>query len=90
MIHPLFNKVLIRPVEEKKEEVTKSGIILPGNKDKKPPIIGTVQAFGPEVKADIQEGDQVVFSEYGFDPIEIDGEKYLIGKDEDILGVIKE
>ncbi len=86
--------MFIEALEE--EKTTKSGIVLPDSAERKKPIKGKVLAVGP---GKIQEngtvrpmavkiGDQVLFKKYGPDEIEIDGKKYLVGDEDDILAII--
>jgi chaperonin GroES len=91
---PLSNHVFLEPLEE--EKTTKSGIVLPDNAEKEKPMKGTVLAVGPgKVQENgtvrpvaVKVGDKVLFKKYGPDEIEIDGKKYLVGDEDDILAVI--
>ena len=91
---PLSNHVFIEPVEE--EKTTKSGIVIPDTADKEKPIRGKVLAIGPGKVNDkgertvmsVKPGDMVLFKKYGPDEIEIDGKKYLVGEEDDILAII--
>ena len=89
-IKPLFNKVILKTEQKTGEQKTKSGIILADSKDKKPPIIGVVFAVGPDVDPTIAPDTTVLFSEYGFDEVEYERQKFLVGKDEDIFAFIGE
>ncbi|MBI4085326.1 MAG: co-chaperone GroES [Candidatus Liptonbacteria bacterium] len=92
---PLSNRVFIEPVEE--EKTTKSGIVLPETADKEKPMMGKVLAIGPgklnekgeRVPMSVKVGDSVLFKKYGPDEIEIEGKKYLVGDEEDILAIIE-
>ncbi len=92
---PLSNRVFIEPLEE--EKTTKSGIVLPDTAEKEKPIRGKVLATGPGKLNDkgerapmsVKPGDTVLFKKYGPDEIEIDGKKYLVGDEEDILAIIQ-
>jgi len=87
-IRPLGQNVLLRTVEEK-ETVTKAGIVLPDSaKDKKPPVLAFVEATGPDV-VNVEVKQKVIFAEYGFDPVKIDGIEYQIGPEEKILGIVE-
>lgn len=96
IIHPLGNRVLIRPFT--KEEVTKKnnfGIILPDSDSKQKMEQGTVLATGPGLYDDgklvpvgVKRGDVVAFSKYGFDDIVVDGEELYLIKEENILAVL--
>ena len=92
---PLSNHVVLEAMEE--EKTTKSGIVLPDNVEKEKPIKGKVLAVGPGKAREngtiqpvaVQVGDIVLFKKYGPDEIEIDGKKYLVGDEDDILAIIK-
>ena len=93
MIKPLLDRVVLKMVES--EETTKSGIILAGNAKEKPQI-ATVIAVGPggnidgkEVIMQVKENDKVVFSKYAGTEIKLDGEEYIIVRQNDILGIIE-
>ena len=87
---PLHDHVLVEPVEE--DNTTKSGIILPTNKDEKPSK-GKVIAVWPgkiiddddRGPMDVKEGDIVYFTKYAPDEIEVDDVTYLIIKQDSIL-----
>jgi chaperonin GroES len=91
---PLSNHVFLEASEE--EKMTKSGIVLPDTAEKEKPIKGKVLAVGPGKMQDngtiramsVKIGDVVLFKKYGPDEIEIDGKKYLVGDEDDILAII--
>lgn len=92
-LFPLDDKVVLKKIQA--EETTKSGIILTGQ-DKEKPAQGEVVAVGPggvvdgkEIKMQVKEGDQVVYSKYAGTEVELDGEKFLIVRQSDILAIIK-
>lgn len=92
-IKPLSNRVVIEPVSEDKK--TKSGIVLPETATAEKPMIGKVVATGPGKYIDgklapmsVKVGDSVLFKKYGPDEIEMDGKKFLVGDEDDILAVI--
>ena len=95
-IKPLSNHVFIETLEETK--VSKGGIVLPDTAEKERPMKGKVVAVGLGKKNDrgelmsmsVKVGDVVLFKKYGPDEIEIDGKKYLVGSEEDILAIINE
>ena len=77
------------------EETTKSGIVLPGSEKEKPQFAEVV-AVGPggmvdgkEVKMEVKPGDQVVYAKYAGTEVEMDDEKYMIIKQDDILAILK-
>ena len=92
---PLSNHVFIEPLKE--EKATKSGIVLPETAEKEKPMVGKILAVGPgklnekgdTVPMSVKVGDKVLFKKYGPDEIEVDGKKYLVGNEEDILAIIE-
>jgi chaperonin GroES len=93
-LKPLNDHLFIEPVAE--EKMTKSGIVLPESAEKEKPIKGIVVAAGPgkldekgnRIKMSVKVGDLVLFKKYGPDEIQIDGKKYLVGEEADILAII--
>ena len=87
-IQPLADRVLIQPAEA--EQKTASGIIIPDTAKEKPQR-GTVVAVGKGTKdheMTVKEGDNVLYGKYSGTEIDIDGTKYLIMKESDILAII--
>ena len=92
-IRPLSDRILVQRAEE--EEKTAGGIIIPDNTKEKP-VKGTIVAVGPgklndageRLALQVKEGDTVLFSKYGGADVRIDGENYLIMREDDVLGVI--
>jgi len=93
-LKPLSSHILIQPLED--EKTTKSGIVLPENASEKP-TRGKIVAVGPGKKDEkgqvipmsVKVGDTVLFKKYGPDEIEIDGVKYLVGDEDDVLAIIE-
>ena len=95
MLRPLGDRVLVKPLS--KEEVTKSGIVLPDSAQQKPQE-GTVVAVGTGKYVDgvlvtfesmgLQMGDVIMFSKYGPTEIKIEDEDYYILDSGDIYGVV--
>ncbi len=93
-IRPLQDRILVQPILEK--EVRKGGIIIPDSAKEKP-IEGRVKAVGKgkvgddgkPIKLEIKVGDKVLYSKYGGTEIKIDGEDYLLMREDDVLGVIE-
>ncbi len=89
MIKPLGDNVVIKRLEA--EEKTKGGIIL-SSSAKETPQVAEVLAVGPgtkDVNMEVKAGDKVIFSKYGGNEVEYDGEKMIILPQRDILAVIK-
>ena len=86
---PLGDRVVLKQVEA--EETTKSGIVLPGQAQEKPQQAEVI-AVGPgteEVKMEVVVGDKVIYSKYAGTEVKLDGEEYIIVKQNDILAVVK-
>ena len=90
---PLGDKVILKQLIA--EETTKSGIIIPGQAKEKPQQAEVI-AVGPggivdgkEVTMLVKEGDKVIYSKYSGTEVELDGEEYLVVKQNDILAIIK-
>ena len=87
-IKPLADRVLIRPAAA--EEKTVSGIIIPDSAKEKP-LKGEVIAVGNGTKDEemaLKQGDLVLYGKYAGTEIELEGEKYLIMRQSDILAII--
>ena len=92
-IKPLADRVVLKAVEV--EETTKGGIILAASAQEKPQVAEVV-AVGPggvvdgkEVTMYVKPGDKVITSKYSGTEVEVDEEKYVIVKQNDILAVIE-
>lgn len=93
-IRPLNDRILVKRLEE--EEKTAGGIIIPDSAKEKP-AEGEIVAIGPgklsdageRVAMDVAVGNRVLFSKYGGTDVKLDGEDYLIMREDDILGVIE-
>lgn len=84
IIKPLGKRVLIKQVEQ--EEVTKSGIVLPGTASKEKPITGEVLAVGKYVE-DVKAGDKVIFEKYTGTEVKDGDELFLILDIENVLAI---
>ena len=89
---PLFDRVVLKQLGA--EETTKSGIVLPGQAKEKPQQAEVI-AVGPggvvdgkEITMQVKVGDKVIYSKYSGTEVELDNEKYVIVKQNDILAVI--
>lgn len=88
MIKPLHDRVLIKP--ETPEQKTKSGLYIPDTASEKPQR-GEVIAVGNGKKDEpmtVSQGDRVLYSKYGGQEVKIEGEDYIILKENEILAVI--
>ncbi len=94
-LRPLGDRVVIEPTP--REEMTKSGIVLPDTAKEKPQE-GKVIAVGPgafdndgkRVPIDVQTGDKVLYAKYAGTEFKIDGDEYLIVGQKDILAVVQD
>ena len=93
MIKPLSDRVLIKMKE--KEETTKSGIILAEASQEKPQIAEIVEV-GPGKIVDgklqkmyVKKGDNVIVNKYAGTEVKIEGEEYIIVKQDDILAIVE-
>lgn len=87
-IKPLADRVLILPMAA--EEKTIGGIIIPDTAKEKP-LQGKVVAVGNGTKDEVMEitvGDQVLYGKYAGTEFELDGEKYLIMRQSDVLAIL--
>ena len=93
-IRPLNDRILVKRLEE--EDKTAGGIIIPDSAKEKP-AEGEIVAVGPgkmndsgdRVAMDVKAGDRVLFFKYGGTDVKLDGDDYLIMREDDILGVIE-
>jgi chaperonin GroES len=93
-LRPLQDRMLVQRVEE--EKTTKGGIIIPDSAKEKP-AEGKVVAVGngklgddgKRVALELKRGDRVLFGKYSGTEVKVDGEEYLIMREDDILGVIE-
>lgn len=94
-IKPLSNNLFIESIEE--EKTTKSGILLPETAEKEKPIKGKIIAVGSgkinekgeRIPMSVKIGNIVLFKKYEPDEIEIEGKKYLVGNEDDILAILE-
>ncbi len=87
-IKPLADRVLIQPAAA--ETKTVGGIIIPDTAKEKP-LKGTVVAVGPGTKDEemqVKQGDTVLYGKYAGTEIELDGEKYLIMRQSDVVAIL--
>jgi chaperonin GroES len=93
-VKPLNDRVLVKRIEE--TQVTKGGIVIPDTAKEKP-IEGRVIAVGPGKMSDagnrmslqVKEGDRILFGKYSGTEIKVEGEEYLMMREEDILAIIE-
>jgi len=94
-LRPLNDRLIVKPLE--KEEVTKSGIILPDTVSKERPEQGEVISVGPgklkddgsRIPMSVKVGDKVMFKNYAPDEVKIDDIEYLVISEDGVLAVIE-
>ncbi len=92
-IKPLHDRVIVKRIEE--GEQVRGGIIIPDTAKEKPQegeVIavcdGKRKDDGTRIPLDVQAGDRVLFGKYSGSEIKVDGEEYLIMREDEILGII--
>ncbi|MGE5645356.1 MAG: co-chaperone GroES [Acidobacteriota bacterium] len=92
-IRPLHDRVLVRRIEE--SETAKGGIIIPDTAKEKPQqgeVIaagsGKLLEDGTRAAIDVKPGDRILFGKYSGSDVKIEGEEYLIVREDEILGVL--
>jgi chaperonin GroES len=92
-LRPLQDRILVQRVEE--ETTTKGGIIIPDTAKEKPAegkVVavgnGKVGEDGKRIALEIKKGDRILFGKYAGTEVKIEGEEYLIMREDDVLGVI--
>lgn len=90
---PLLDRVVLKQLEA--EETTKSGIVIP-NQAKEKPQQAEVIAVGPggmvdgkEIKMQVKTGDKVIYSKYSGTEVKLEGEDFIIVKQNDILAIVE-
>ena len=93
-LRPLQDRILVQRVKE--EEKTKGGIIIPDTAKEKPvegKIIavgnGKLNEEGKRLALEVKKGDRILFGKFSGTEIKIEGEEYLIMREDDVLGVIE-
>jgi chaperonin GroES len=94
-LKPLSDRVVIKPLE--REEITKSGIVLPDTAKEKPQeglveAVGNgrfIEATGKREPVDVSVGDRVLYAKYSGNEVKVDEVEYLIVSEKDILAVVQ-
>jgi chaperonin GroES len=93
-IRPLHDRILVKRMEEQEEK--RGGIIIPDSAKEKPQegkVIaagnGKVGDDGKKIPLDVKAGDRILFGKYSGSEVKVDGEEYLILREEDVLGIIE-
>ena len=92
-LHPLHDRILIKRIDE--TEVRRGGLVIPDSAKEKPQEgkvlavgTGTMTEDGRKIPLDVKAGDRVLFGKYSGSEVTLDGEEYLIMKEEDVLGIL--
>ncbi|MBW1742903.1 MAG: co-chaperone GroES [Deltaproteobacteria bacterium] len=93
-IRPLQDRIIVKRLEE--EATSKGGIIIPDTAQEKPSegvVIavgkGKVTEDGKKLPLDLKKKDRILFGKYSGTDIKIEGEEYLIMREDDVLGIIE-
>ena len=92
-IRPLYDRIVVKRIEE--QETVRGGIIIPDSAKEKPQE-GEVVAVGNGkrlengtlVPLDVKAGDRILFGKYSGSDIKLDGEEYMIMREDEVLGVL--
>jgi chaperonin GroES len=92
-LRPLQDRILVQRVAE--EEKTKGGIIIPDTAKEKPAegkVVsvgnGKLDESGKRIALEVKKGDRILFGKYSGTEVKIEGQEYLIMREEDVLGII--
>jgi|SRR5579863_1326602 len=94
-IRPLFDRLVVKRIEE--QETRRSGIIIPDSAKEKPQEAEVI-AVGPGkrlengtlVPVDVKVGDRILFGKYSSSDVQVDGQEYLIMREDEVLGVVEQ
>ena len=94
-VRPLHDRIIVQRIDEGEQKV--GGIIIPDSAKEKPQQ-GTVIAVGngkandkgKRIPLDVNAGDRILFGKYSGQEIKLDGQEYLIMKEDDVLAVIED
>jgi chaperonin GroES len=93
-VRPLHDRIIVQRIEEDEQRV--GGIIIPDTAKEKPQqgkVIavgkGKIEKDGRVTPLDVKAGDTVLFGKYAGQEIKVDGDEYLIMREEEVLGVIE-
>tara|TARA_B100000029_G_scaffold329740_1_gene322030 strand:+ start:144 stop:437 length:294 start_codon:yes stop_codon:yes gene_type:complete len=92
-VRPLHDRIIVQRLEEEEQQV--GGIIIPDTAKEKPQqgkVVavgkGKVKDDGGIVPMDVKDGDTILFGKYSGQEIKLDGEEYLIMREDEVLGVV--
>src|SRR4029453_9054151 len=92
-LQPLHDRIVVQRIDE--GAVSRGGLIIPDSAEENPPegtvLAGghaTVTEDGTKIPLDVKAGDRVLFGKYAGNEVTLDGEEYLIMKEDDVLGIL--
>ena len=92
-IRPLYDRIVVKRIDE--QETTRSGIIIPDSAQEKPQEAEVIAVGhgkrledGKLVDLDVKVGDRILFGKYSGSDIKLDGDEYMIMREDEILGVL--
>ncbi len=93
-IRPLYDRIVVKRIEE--QETVKGGIIIPDSAKEKPQEAEVIAAGngkrtddGKLIPLEVKQGDRILFGKYSGNEIKIDGQEYLILREDEILGILE-
>ena len=93
-LRPLHDRILVQRIEEEEQKV--GGIIIPDSAKEKPQQgkvvavgAGKADKDGKRITLDVKQGDTILFGKYSGQEIKIDGEEYLIMREDEVLAVLE-
>jgi len=94
-IRPLYDRLVVKRIETDGDEKTASGLIIPDSAKEKPQegeVVATGKGKrledGKVVPLDVQTGDRILFGKYSGSEIKLDGNEYLIMREDEVLGIL--
>jgi chaperonin GroES len=92
-VRPLHDRIIVQRIEEGEQKI--GGIIIPDSAKEKPQQgkvkavgAGKVKDDGKRVSLDVKEGDTILFGKYSGQEIKVDGEEYLIMREDEVLAIL--
>ena len=93
-LRPLHDRILVQRIEESEQKV--GGIIIPDSAKEKPQQgkvvavgAGKTEKDGKRIPLDVKQGDTILFGKYSGQEVRVDGEDYLIMREDEVLAVIE-
>ncbi len=95
MIKPLHDRILVKRIDSQEEEV-RGGIVIPDTAKEKPQegeVVavgdGKVLDSGTKLGMSVKKGDRILFGKYSGSEVKLDGQEYLIMREDEVLGVLQ-